>query len=145
MAGTFSVGLAEEGAGARNSFKGVRQDGSAIFCEVLTRQVEYQGRPAVMGTLLDVTERRLAEEALKASEAKYRTIFNAVNDAIVVVDPATGDFLEVNQRCLEMMGYDQEEAAALSLEEVCSARSAVHGSGGPGIIEKSRGGRPAAL
>ena len=91
--------------------------------ETLSRQVEYQGRPAVMGTLLDVTERRLAEEALKASEEKYRTIFSAVNDAIVVIDPATGDFLEVNQKYLEMAGYDMEEAEELSLAKVCSADS----------------------
>jgi len=67
VAGDMQRRLDGEGAGARNSFKGVRQDGSVIFCEVLTRQVEYQGRPAIMGTLLDITERRLAEEALKAS------------------------------------------------------------------------------
>ena len=89
--------------------------------ETLSRQVEYQGRPAVMGTLLDVTERRLAEEALTASEEKYRTIFSAVNDAIVVIDPETGDFLEVNQKYLEMAGYDKEEAATLNLAKVCSA------------------------
>ncbi len=115
--------LTEGGAGSRNYFKGVRQDGSAIFCEVLTRQVEYHGRPAVMGTLLDVTERRLAEEALKASEEKYRTIFSAINEGIVVIDPATGDFLEVNQRYLEMVGYGSAEARELSLAKVCSADS----------------------
>ena len=89
--------------------------------ETLSRQVEYQGRPAVMGTLLDVTERWLAEEALKASEEKYRTIFRAVSDGIVVIDPESGHFLEVNQKYLEMAGYDTKEAATLSLEQVCSA------------------------
>ena len=113
--------LAGEGIDARNHFQGVRKDGSVIFCEVLTRQVDYQGRPAVMGTLLDVTERRLAEEALKASEAKYRTIFGAVNDAIIVIDPETGKFLEVNQKFLEMVGYDMEEAKELTLAKLCSA------------------------
>jgi PAS domain S-box-containing protein len=120
IAGDLRRRLAEEGAGTRNSFKGVRQDGSAIFCEVLTRQVEYQGRPAVMGTLLDVTERRLAEEALKASEAKYRTIFGAVNDAIAVIDPQTGAFLQVNQKFLES-GYKLEEVEHLNVANLCSA------------------------
>ena len=114
---------AGEGGPSLSNFKGLRKDGSAIYVETLSREVEYQGRRAVMGTLLDVTERRLAEEALKASEEKYRTIFNAVNDAIAVVDPQTGDFLEVNQRCLEMEGYDKEEGAALCLAQVCSADS----------------------
>ena len=123
IAGVVERRLAGEGLPSRSYFKGLCKDGSVIHVETLSRQVEYQGRPAVMGTLLDVTERRLAEEALKASEEKYRTIFSAVNDGIVVIDPASGHFLEVNQKYLEMAGYDIKEAATLSLEKVCSADS----------------------
>ena len=119
IAGDIRRRLAGEEAGTRNSFKGVRRDGSAIYCEVLTRRVESQGRSAVMGTLLDVTERRLAEEALKASEEKYRTIFGAINDAIVVIDPQTGALLEVNQKFLES-GYKLEELAHLNVANLCS-------------------------
>jgi PAS domain S-box-containing protein len=115
--------LAGEGMPSRSNFKALGKDGSVIYVETLSRQVEYQGRPAVMGTFLNVTERQLAEEALKASEEKYRTIFGAVNDGIVVIDPETGHFLEVNQKYLEMAGYDQGEAATLSLEKVCSAEA----------------------
>ncbi len=121
IAGNVERRLAGEGLPSRSYFKGLCKDGSVIHVETLSRQVEYHGRPAVMGTLLDVTERRLAEEALKASEEKYRTIFSAVNDGIVVIDPASGHFLEVNQKYLEMAGYDMEEAATLSLAKVCSA------------------------
>jgi PAS domain S-box-containing protein len=121
IAGVIKRRLAGEGVASRSYFKGLCKDGSVIRVETLSRQVEYQGRPAVMGTLLDVTERWLAEEALQASEEKYRTIFGAVNDGIVVIDPETGHFLEVNQKYLEMAGYDQGEAATLSLEKVCSA------------------------
>jgi PAS domain S-box-containing protein len=113
--------LSGELEAAHYTFRGLHRDGAVIHCESFGRAVEYHGRPAVMGTFLDVTERRLAEEALKASEANYRTIFSAVNDAIVVMDPATGDFLEVNQKYLEMAGYDTEEAETLSLAKVCSA------------------------
>ena len=95
--------LAGEGVPSRSNFKARCKDGSVIHVETLSRQVEYHGRPAVMGTFLDVTERRLAEEALKASEANYRTIFSAVNDAIVVMDPETGNFLEVNQKYLRWL------------------------------------------
>ncbi len=114
---------AGEGIPSASNFKGRCKDGSAIYAETLSRQVEYQGRPAVMGTLLDVTERRLAEEALKDSEEKYRTIFSAINEGIVVIDPATGDFLEVNQRLPEMAGYGITEFMELSLAKLCSADS----------------------
>jgi PAS domain S-box-containing protein len=121
IAGVIKRRLAGEGLPSPSYFKGLCQDGSVIHVETLSRRVEYQGRPAVTGTLLDVTERWLAEEALKASEANYRTIFSAVNDGIVVIDPASGHFLEVNQKYLEMVGCDIKEAARLSLEKVCSA------------------------
>jgi PAS domain S-box-containing protein len=121
IAGNVERLLAGEGVPSPSYFKGLCKDGAVIHVEALSRQVEYQGRPAVMGTLLDVTERWLAEEALKASEEKYRTIFEAVSDGIVVIDPVSGDFLEINQKYLEMAGYDLEEAATLHLEKMCSA------------------------
>ena len=120
IAGDIERRLAGEGVPSRSYFKGLCKDGSVIHAETLSRQVEYHGRPAVMGTLLDVTERRLAEEALKASEEKYRTIFSAINEGIVVIDPATGDFLEVNQRFLEMAGCGIAEAKELSLAKVAA-------------------------
>lgn len=115
--------LAGEGLPSRSHFKALSKDGSVVYVETLSRQVEYQGRPAIMGTFLDVTERRLAEEALTASEEKYRTIFSAVNDGIVVIEPESGEFLEINQKYLDMVGYHGKETAALSLEKVCSADS----------------------
>ncbi len=120
IAGDIRSRLDGKGGGGRNYFRGVRQDGAVIYCEVLTRRVDYLGRPAIMGTFLDVTERRLAEEALKASEEKYRTIFGAVNDAIMVIDPQTGALLEVNRKFMES-GYKLEAAGQLNIADLCSA------------------------
>ena len=38
-------------------FKGVKKDGSIVHCEILGRLVEYQGRTAILGSLLDITQR----------------------------------------------------------------------------------------
>ena len=51
------------------SFRGRRKDGSVVFVEVLGHRSEYDGQPAVVGTLLDVSERKRAE---KGQEATYR-------------------------------------------------------------------------
>jgi len=59
------------------------------------------------------------EEALKDSEANYRAIFNAVNDAIAVVDLETGNFLDVNQKWCQMTGYSLEEARGLNVAALC--------------------------
>ncbi len=48
------------------TFRGLRKDGITIYCEVLGRRIEYRGRPAIIGTMLDITERKRAEEELAA-------------------------------------------------------------------------------
>ena len=73
----------------------------------------------LQGLAQDITESKRAEEALRASEANYRTIFNGVNDGIGVVDMATGNFLDVNQKWLEMTGYKAEEARGLNVGALC--------------------------
>ena len=46
-----------------------------IHCESFGRAVEYQGRPAIVGTLLDITERHKTEEALQKSKTHYQALF----------------------------------------------------------------------
>lgn len=63
-------------------------------------------------------QQRLAE--LKESEARFRTIYDSVNDAISVHDPATGKIVDVNQRMRELFGYTQDEAVGLTLGDLSS-------------------------
>lgn len=51
-----------------------------------------------------------AEKAARESEEKYRSIFNATNEAIFIHDVATGRILDVNHGMLKMFGYSYEEA-----------------------------------
>lgn len=46
-------------------FRGVRRDGEVIWVEVYGTRTTYQGRPAVIGTLLDLTARKRAEEEIR--------------------------------------------------------------------------------
>jgi PAS domain S-box-containing protein len=56
-------------------------------------------------TLVDeITGRKRAERALAHSEAKYRTVFDTIDDGVVIHDAETGDMIEVNQRVREMSG-----------------------------------------
>jgi PAS domain S-box-containing protein len=60
------------------------------------------------GMLQDITERKIAEEQLKASEEKYRTIFDSSSDAIIIHD-LKGYILEVNKTAIKQLGYSREE------------------------------------
>jgi PAS domain S-box-containing protein len=50
----------------------------------------------------DVTDQRVAEDALRTSEESYRTIFENSNDAIFVTDAATGAVIDANRRACEL-------------------------------------------
>ncbi|MGE5832637.1 MAG: PAS domain S-box protein [Methanomicrobiales archaeon] len=69
-------------------------------------------------TIRDITERRMAEEALRESEANYRTVFNGANDAIAIYDPETRLFTEVNQKAAEMFGFSPDEFTRLGFEDL---------------------------
>lgn len=62
-----------------------------------------------MSMAQDITEKALAEEQLRASEANYREIFDALLDAIFVHDLETGNILFVNKRAEDLYGYTREE------------------------------------
>ena len=60
-------------------------------------------------------ERKMAEEALRDSEQRFRAIYGAVNDAIIVHELNTGAFLDFNPRLCEMFGYTRDELLRLDL------------------------------
>jgi PAS domain S-box-containing protein len=57
----------------------------------------------------DITERKQVEEALRESESRYRELFEAESDAIVLIDNATGNILEANSAMTTLYGYTRDE------------------------------------
>lgn len=98
----------------------IREDGTKFSCEITTSPLnDADGR--VSGLLLvcrDVTARRQAEEALRSSEQKYRTVFESANDPIFVFDPATEIILEANSKAFESYGFSPHELIGLSLKSL---------------------------
>jgi PAS domain S-box-containing protein len=73
---------------------------------------------AVIGTLVDFTEQKEAEDALRRSEQDYRGLFEGAHDAIVVFEPDDETVLDVNQRACEVYGFDRDEFIGMSLESI---------------------------
>jgi PAS domain S-box-containing protein len=93
------------------------KNGSKIYAEFNAGVVTYQGKPADLVFVRDITERKRAEEALRESEELYRTLVNSAEEGIGLVD-AEERFLFVNPKMANLVGYDQKELIGKSLLEL---------------------------
>lgn len=70
------------------------------------------------GVLFDITERKQAEEKLIVSEVRYRRLFEAAKDGILILDAETGIVTDANPFLVEMLGLPQEEICGKGLWEL---------------------------
>ncbi len=84
-----------------------RRDGMTIFVRESARAIrDPQGKTLYYdGTVEDITARKRAEEALIASEVRYRRLFEAARDGILILDAETGVIVDANPFLGELLGY----------------------------------------
>ena len=102
-----------EEAPSHFEFKGLCMDGSTIHVEASATSLKHNGRTLSAMYLRDVTTRKHWEEELRASEEKYRNLFENSMDAIYISD-GDGALLEANGEFLNLFGYTREEAMKLN-------------------------------
>lgn len=92
----------------------LRKDGSEILVEINAKL-----RPDGMyqSFIRDITDRKKAEQAVKESEEKYRTLVEQAVDAIALYD-ASGKILDVNTGSVKLLGYSKKELTQMSLSDV---------------------------
>ncbi len=79
---------------------------------------DTQGQPLrFSGVIIDITERKRVETALRASEARYRQILQTAMDGFWVVD-AQGHILEANQAWCQQSGYTMDEIRGLTIADI---------------------------
>lgn len=93
------------------------KDGRRIYVEVNAGKINYQGLPAALVLYRDITERKLAETALKESEERFRGMYENSTLGLYRTTP-DGRILMANPALLRMLGYSSfEELAERNLEK----------------------------
>jgi len=94
----------------------VRPDGSRAWLRTSKIPLRHKDGEifGILGTYEDITERKLAEEGLRESEERYRSIIETANEGIWILDKEFNTSF-INQRLAEILGYTGAEMAGRSL------------------------------
>jgi PAS domain S-box-containing protein len=80
------------------------------------RQVDHLQR--ILLFIEDITDRRESQAAMRASEIRYRRLFEAARDGILIVDPTTRKITDANPFMSELLGYPHGELLGKELWEI---------------------------
>lgn len=93
----------------RYEFKILTKDGKERWVDFTAGIITYDGKPAVIGTAVDITERKQAEEELQSSREFLQAVLDSINDAVFVDDADTFRIIAVNRGACEMYGMTANE------------------------------------
>ena len=86
-----------------------KRDGTRFWVSITARTIRDNEGDVLLyeGTIIDITRRKRAEEALKESEKKFKTLFESANDALFMMDSTV--FLDCNHSTLAVFSCSKEQ------------------------------------
>lgn len=86
----------------------VRKDGTRFPAEVYAKRIEWNGEPAILSIATDISEREIASRRLRASEARYRGLFEAMTQGVVQFS-GEGRIVAANPAAVAILGIDEDQ------------------------------------
>ncbi|MDY6990349.1 MAG: PAS domain S-box protein [Thermodesulfobacteriota bacterium] len=94
--------------------RALTKSGNNIWIARRNSRIEYGGRPAILGNVVDVTEQKRAEEELRDSQERYYTVLEASPDPVVVYD-MEGNSVYINPAFTRVFGWTPGELLGMKI------------------------------
>ena len=104
--------------------KFLRLDGSEVDVEVTSLPLTFGKKPAVQIVIRDITEKKIAQQALQESQQRYRATVEQSNEGITIADP-DGRYIMVNPAYCTMTGYTEEELLKMTIADLMPKQSSL--------------------
>jgi diguanylate cyclase (GGDEF)-like protein/PAS domain S-box-containing protein len=90
-------------------YRVISADGRTLWVRDIVSLIDYGREPVMRGLMIDISETKLTEEALRQSEGKFASVFAQCPDILVIARLSDGCFLEANQAFVEQIGLSADE------------------------------------
>jgi PAS domain S-box-containing protein len=94
---------------------GRKKNGQPTWIEIYGNAVTIAGKPAIIGSMIDVTERKKAEEELKASEQKYKLLFDSNPMPMWMIDKDNLKVIAANEAAAKHYGYLKNDLIGMDM------------------------------
>ncbi|GAG48602.1 unnamed protein product, partial [marine sediment metagenome] len=99
-------------------YRFIKKNGDITWILERVTSTEYRGKRVTIGSFMDITEGKQAEEALTEAEARYRALFEASPDGILIADIETRKFKYANPAICKMLGYSEEQLTKMGVNGI---------------------------
>ena len=97
----------------------IKKDGSKFLAEVSTSIFkDKNGNVKTFTTIRDISERKMAEESLKESEERYHSLFDNNHAVMLLIDPDSGNIIDVNPAATSFYGYNSDELIKMNIDDI---------------------------
>jgi two-component system, sporulation sensor kinase E len=97
---------------------GAKKDGTENWVEFYGSRVDMDDEPTIIGSMIDITERKLAEDELRLSEQKYKVLFDSSPMPLLMVDKNDLSIIAANDEASRLYGYTNHELLKMSIKDL---------------------------